>query len=205
LSIRSLRRWWQLKTGKLETPIDGGVPFWFVSLVFHLVVIIFLARIIMPTEKEKSVNLTVNDPIEEYEDEILPELQFDDLQLDEIGAVGDTGFESVAAQSTITDVVIQDPIELELTEHEVGAIAINDNFFEATAENLSSIAVKGNVGNSVKAASGAVDRLTQEILQSMEERNTVVVWLFDQSASVCVRQQNQQTNPRWANRQSAHD
>ena len=138
----------------------------------------------MPTEEDKAVSLTVNDPIEEYEEEMLPELQFDDLPTEEIGAAGETGLESAEAQATIIDTVITDPIDLKLTEHEVGEITTNENFFEATAESLSSVAVKGNVGNSVKAASGAVDRLTHEILQSMEERNTVVVWLFDQSASL---------------------
>ena len=115
---------------------------------------------------------------------MLPELQFDDLPTEEMGAAGETGLESAEAQATIIDTVITDPIDLKLTEHEVGEITTNENFFEATAESLSSVAVKGNVGNSVKAASGAVDRLTHEILQSMEERNTVVVWLFDQSASL---------------------
>ena len=31
LSIRSIRRWWQVKTGKMDTPIDGEIPFWFVK------------------------------------------------------------------------------------------------------------------------------------------------------------------------------
>ena len=32
--------------------------------------------------------------------------------------------------------------------------------------------------------SGAVDRITQEILLSLEERRTLVVWFFDQSGSL---------------------
>ena len=176
MSIRSLRRWWQLKTGKVETPIDGGVPFWIVSLVFHLLIIIFLARIIMPSEEERTVSLTVNDPIEDYEEEeMIQDIQFDDLP-EEIGAAGEASLDTAAAQATIVDVAIEDPIDLKLTEHEVGEIVTSDNFMEATADSLSPVAVKGKVGNSVKAASGAVDRLTFEILQSMEERNTVVVY-----------------------------
>ena len=174
----------RLKTGKVETPIDGGVPFWIVSLVFHLLIIIFLARIIMPSEEERTVSLTVNDPIEDYEEEeLIQDIQFDDLP-EEIGAAGEASLDTAAAQATIVDVAIEDPIDLKLTEHEVGEIVTSDNFMEATADSLSPVAVKGKVGNSVKAASGAVDRLTFEILQSMEERNTVVVWLFDQSASL---------------------
>ncbi len=185
MSIRSLRRWWQVKTGKVETPIDGGVPFWIVSLIFHLLIIIFLAGIMMPREEEKAVSLVVAEPIEELEEEeMIPELQFDDMSSEEIGADGDTGFEAAAAQAPVFDVAVEDPIDLDLPEHEVGELITDDDFSEATAENLSTVAVKGNVGNSVKAASGAIDRLTQEILLSMEERNTVVVWLFDQSASL---------------------
>ncbi len=183
MSIRTLRRWWQVKTGRVDTPIDGGVPFWIFSLVFHLLIIIFLARIVMPTEEENTVNLTVAEPIAELEEEEIPELQFDDFS-EEIGADGDDGFEAAAAQAPIVDVALEDPVDLELPDHEVGELVTDTDFFEATAENLSSIAVKGNVGNSVTAASGAVDRMTQEILLSMEERNTVVVWLFDQSASL---------------------
>ena len=183
MSIRNLRRWWQVKTGRVDTPIDGGVPFWIFSLAFHLLIIIFLARIIMPSEEEKTVNLTVAEPIVELEEEEFPELHFDELS-EEIGADGDDGFEAAAAQAPLIDVALEDPIDLQLPDHEVGEIVTDTDFFEATAENLSSVAVKGNVGNSVSAASGAVDRITQEILLSMEERNTVVVWLFDQSASL---------------------
>lgn len=189
LSIRNLRRWWQVKTGKVDTPIDGGVPFWIFSLVFHLLIIIFLAGIIMPSEDEPTVNLTVAEPIEELEeDDIISELQFDDLS-EEIGADGDDGFEAAADQAQVVDVAFEDPVDLQLPEYEVGEIVTDTDFFEATSENLSSVAVKGNVGNSVSAASGAVDRMTQEILQSMEERNTVVIWLFDQSASLMLQRE----------------
>ena len=190
MSIRNLRRWWQVKTGKVDTPIDGGVPFWIFSLVFHLLIIIFLAGIIMPSEDEETVNLTVAEPIEELEEDEIPELQFDDLSSEEIGADGEEGFEAAADQAQIVDDAFEDPIDLQLPEHEVGELITDTDFFDATAESLSSVAVKGNVGNSVSAASGAVDRMTQEILQSMEERNTVVVWLFDQSASL-IRQREE--------------
>ncbi|MFC1757522.1 VWA domain-containing protein, partial [Planctomycetota bacterium] len=44
--------------------------------------------------------------------------------------------------------------------------------------------VKGSAGFAVTGAEGAVDRITQEILASLEERKTLVVWFFDQSASL---------------------
>ena len=191
MSIRNLRRWWQVKTGKVDTPIDGGVPFWILSLVFHLLVIVLLAGIILPSPEEKTVNLTVAQPIEELEDEeIIQELQFDELPNEEIGANGEQGVESAEAQAQVFDVTIEDPVDLQLPDQEVGELVTDTDFFEASSENLSSVAVKGSVGNSVTAASGAVDRMTQEILQSMDERNTVVIWLFDQSASL-IRQREE--------------
>ena len=49
------------------------------------------------------------------------------------------------------------------------------------AENL---AVKGAAGEGTTGAVGAIDRITHEILLSLEERKTLVVWLFDQTASL---------------------
>ena len=185
MSIRNLRRWWQVKTGKVDTPIDGEVPFWIVSLAFHLVVIVFLARIIMPPDDPQEVKLTMDEPVAEVEeDDVPPELEFDDLVTEDIGADGDDGFEAAAAQAPILEIVSEDATDLDMEMRDFGELITDNDFIEATAENMSALAVKGSVGNSVKAASGAVDRLTQEILHSMQERDTVVVWLFDQSASL---------------------
>ena len=185
LSIRSMRRWWQVKTGKMDTPIDGEIPFWVVSLGFHLVVIIFLARIMMPEESVKAVNLMIDDAVDQVVEEDIPmEIQFDELLTEEIGADGDDGFETAAAQAPIIDPISEDAIDLEMQLRDVADIVTDNDLIEATAESMAIVPVKGSVGNSVKAASGAVDRMTQEILMSMQERETVVVWMFDQSASL---------------------
>ena len=157
LSIRSLRRWWQVKTGKMDTPIDGEVPFWIVSLGFHLVVIIFLARIMMPEESVKAVSLMLDEPVEQIVEEDIPmEIQFDELLTEEIGADGDDGFETAAAQAPIVDPISEDTIDLEMQLRDVADIVTDNDFIEATAESMAIVPVKGSVGNSVKAASGAV-------------------------------------------------
>ena len=185
LSIRSLRRWWQVKTGKVDTPIDGEVPFWIVSLAFHLVVIVFLARIMMPEEESKSVSLTLDEPVQEIQEEDVPlEIQFDELVSEDIGADGDDGFETAAAQAPLIEVTSEDTVDLEMELRDTADLVTDNDLVDATADSLAIVPVKGSVGNSVKAASGAVDRLTQEILMSMQERETVVVWMFDQSASL---------------------
>ena len=186
MGIRSLRRWWQIKTGKADTPFDGEVPFWIVSLGFHLLVIVLLAAVIMPPKEKPVVSLTIEETAVEVDEEDLPppELQFDEMISEEIGADGDSGFETAAAQAPTIDMINEDTVDLEMEIRDVNELVTDDDFIEASAEDFSTIAVKGSVGQSVKAASGAIDRLTQEILLSMEEKNTVVVWLFDQSASL---------------------
>ena len=185
LSFRSLKRWWQIKTGKVETPLDSDVPFWALSLVFHLLILILLARMIMPTEEDRTVNLMVDDPVQEIElVELPPDVEFDDMMSEEVGADGDEAAEAAAAEAPLIEIVSEDDIDLEMPVHDLGELMTDDDMLEATGETMSSLAVKGSVGHSVKAASGAVDRLTQEILNSLQERNTTVVWLFDQSASL---------------------
>src|SRR6185503_734845 len=45
-------------------------------------------------------------------------------------------------------------------------------------------AVQGSGSVGVTGAMGAIDRLTHEILASLEQRPTLVVWLFDESGSL---------------------
>ena len=89
-----------------------------------------------------------------------------------------------AAQAPEFDVASEDAIDLEMEIRDAGELITDNDFIEATAETMSSVPIKGSVGKSVKAASGAVDRISQEILNSIQERETIVIWMFDQSASL---------------------
>lgn len=186
MSIRALKRWWQVKTGKVDTPLDGGVPFWFLSLAFHLFIVVLLAEVVLDSREPAAVALTVEEPAPQVEEQMDMPLtfEFDEMPTDKLGADGDAAFEAAAAQAPEFDIITEDTIDLEMKVHDFGVVVTDDDFMEASAETISSLAVKGSAGDSVKAASGAIDRLTQEILLSMEERPTTVVWLFDQSASL---------------------
>ena len=77
---------------------------------------------------------------------------------------------------------IPNPVDLEPTE--LGQIMVNKMFDTAVAPLDKLSEQKGNVGEGTEGAAGAVNRITFEILKSMEERPTLVVWLFDQSGSL---------------------
>ncbi len=89
---------------------------------------------------------------------------------------------AMAQAPVISDVSEVVPMEV---GDSIEEIAINDLITVSTGPNLNTnFAIKGAAGVGVTGAMGAVDRLTYEILLSLEERKTLVVWMFDQSASL---------------------
>lgn len=185
--LRGLRRWWQIRTGRLETPLDGDVPFWVVSLGFHLVILVWMGRFIFMTPNQPTELSVLVDTVEAPElVEPPPEVAFDEEMFEEIGADNDMTFES--ASESAPELAIENEAAMEFdvpVVEEMGEIvSSNDDFFENTATAMEVIATKGTAGYSVNGAAGAVDRLTEEILLSLQERKTTVVWIFDQSASL---------------------
>ena len=79
---------------------------------------------------------------------------------------------------------------LDVELNEIGNIEVNNAIQVATGLHFNEkVAVKGAVGVGATGAVGAVDRITHEIIKSLEERKTLVVWLFDQSPSM-IRQRS---------------
>ena len=144
-----------------------------------------LAKLIIPDPNSKEVELVLDTTKAAEIDEIPPpEIQFDEEPQPEIGADSQNGLEIAANEAPELDVINEDSFEIDIPTDDVGELLTDDDFMEATSETLSSLPVKGSVGHSVTGASGAVDRIAQEIMLSLEERKTLVVWLFDESASL---------------------
>jgi|688.fasta_scaffold157905_1 hypothetical protein len=184
--LQGLKRWWQVRTRTYDTPFDNEVPFWIVSLTFHLVLLILMAKILIPSAEDRKVQLlAVPDEAAELE-QALPEVSFNPLEQAELGADSLDAADLAAEQTREIEMELEqrNPVEVAKLDSVVGELLLNDAFDQASADNLQSLATKGTVGQAVAGAAGAVDRITQEILLSLDERPTLVVWLFDQSASL---------------------
>ncbi|QDU55245.1 vWA domain-containing protein [Aeoliella mucimassa] len=182
--VQSLKTWWIDLTGGEELPIDRETISWLVSLVLHLAVLILLATLAYLIPVQDDFLLSTAPP--EVED--LPpitEVEFTEFDPADIGTLGDDAMADAAAAAPER----ADFSEV-LTEYEPQAFtgelpAMDADFTLTTAPTIDDrMLVKGSGNVGTTAASGAVDRITNEILLSLEQRPTLVIWLFDESGSL---------------------
>ena len=151
-----------------------------------VLVVLTLVSIVGPQREELLVLIssptTPDDPLANSE-----EFDQSDLAQDMIGALGLGDSDALAPVAPTLDVLAVTPATIEVDDPPVvdEPIEIQEEIRIATdlsfSENLS---IKGIAGVRVSGATGAIDRITQEIVLSLEVRKTLVVWLFDQSGSL---------------------
>lgn len=186
--IQGLRTWWQKQTGEDETPFDGDSPAFLVSLVTHLVLVVALGLTPLIIQ-ENQVTLTVTSVPEDEEKielKIPEEFYFSEQRSEEVGANSVQGEAMALSEAPIISEVSVIPSHQDiLPEVENATVEINNAIEVATGLNYNAnLAVKGAAGEGTTGAVGAIDRLTHEILLSLEERKTLVVWCFDSTASL---------------------
>jgi hypothetical protein len=166
--------------------IDGESAAWAMSLVIHLVALAVLtvASLTLP-----STNLPFElaiEPLEMVEAEPLTEdFVSSDIASEEIGAMaagGRDGALAAAPEFSEQSLVIEQADLLADTADRV-AVELETETFQGS-EFSTSMPVQGAGSVGATGAEGAIDRLTHEILTSLEQRPTMVVWLFDQSGSL---------------------
>jgi len=183
--LEQARRWWQEYTGEDETPLDGDTPAWVVSLAAHVAVLLVLAvagmTVVPSTPKRVMVIETPVDEPDLFLDTPVEMVVVD--QAAEAGALSehaDAMAQSLApimAAESLVPVMAEEVLDTEIHVEVVDVLP--------TGKALSdSLIVKGDVGVGATGASGAVDRLTVELIASLEQRPTVVCWVFDQSVSL---------------------
>ena len=182
------RRWWQEYTGEDETPLDGDTPAWVVSLGLHVVVLLVLAVAGLGVMPRSVTQVTVIEtPADEPDMDLIPPVEV--LVVDQepdAGAMSDQSLDvaqSLAPVLAVESIVPILPEEVMDSETQVEVVdAVH------TGKQLSdSLVVKGDIGVGETGAGGAVDRLTLEIIASLEQRPTVVCWVFDQSLSLAAQ------------------
>jgi hypothetical protein len=190
--LQAAREWWQRTSGEEETPLDGDSPAFVVSLLVHLAVLVTLGLLPLVLDSNQ-VSLTVAAVPDEKQVELkLPEeFYFSEQPAEEVGANSVAGEAMALSLAPVLSEMSQIPnhVEVEPTST-VATVEINNAIEVATGLHYSeNMAVKGAAGEGTTGASGAIDRITHEILLSLEERKTLVVWLFDGTASLVPQRQ----------------
>jgi hypothetical protein len=157
----------------------------FGSMAVHILIIVALA--IMPTRSfiDEEAVVIVSPPVSEQDDEpLIEEVVYSEVSEVEIGSNATAEADMADASAEMFAEVAEIPSPVELEPSDLGKIEVNRIFSQPMAPMDRLVDQRGTVGEGTTGAAGAVDRLTFEILQSMEERPTLVVWLFDRSGSL---------------------
>ncbi len=161
-----------------------GVPF-LASLCIHLAIFIALALLpILTGNMPPIIELTVSS--EPETERPVTDVAVIDVESPESGATSDDLELSEAlslADTLASDVAI--PAELQMEPVPRADLSARLDVVDPKAPHLHQrLMVRGAAGVAVHGIEGAVDRLTEEILLSLEERPTIVVWIFDRSESL---------------------
>ena len=182
------RRWWQEYTGEDETPLDGDTPAWVVSLGLHVAVLLVLAVAGLGVMPRSVTQVTVIEtPVDEPD--VLLDTPVEVLVVDQEPDAGAMSDQSLAVAQSLAPVLAVESI-VPILSDEVMESEIQVEVVDVlpTGKQLNdSLVVKGDVGVGETGAGGAVDRLTLEIIASLEQRPTVVCWVFDQSLSLAAQ------------------
>ncbi len=159
---------------------------WITSVVLHLglTVVLGLTTIVLPGKLEE-LSLALETITLPEEAMLTQEFVASDLTPAEIGALSQHGDESALASA-----VEFDDTSLVLFEHEQVSelgerltVDVPAPVFRGP-ELSERLPVQGAGSVGTTGAMGAIDRVTQEILTSVEQKPTLVAWLFDESGSL---------------------
>lgn len=189
------------QAGELEQPagelededsgswIDADTKSFFVSMLVHVAVIVGLASYTVVTQPEVLQILIQSTPPAEEAPvlDVVSELAYSEAPTEEIGANSE-GLTDMALSTASSLAVISElpsaPIDVSINN---GELNVSIDIQKAIGITEAPNAVKGMTGVGVTGTDGAVDRITYELLQAIEQRPTLVVWLFDSSVSMAKR------------------
>ncbi len=161
------------------------------SVGAHVLIIVALASITIVSQPDLLSVFIASEPMAEELAplDIVNEIAYSDEASEEFGAdsIGsvDMALSTAPLLSDISEVEASD-MSVEVPD---GTVAVSQTVQQAVGLTLAATSVRGMTGVGTTGTDGAVDRVTYEILQSLEAKPTVVVWLFDSSISMVKRRQ----------------
>ncbi|MBU6275297.1 MAG: VWA domain-containing protein [Planctomycetes bacterium] len=168
---------------------SGDLPALLTSLLVHVIVLLALGLVVVdPGAPAPSVTVIESAAVVEDELPLDPqEMVVADEPLVEAGA----GLDQSAGVAQALAPVVADVSVTPVTETDVaGTVHLEPLDTLPTAQAFDErIVVRGATGFASTGAAGAVDRLTAEIAASLDQRPTVVCWVFDRSVSLSAQRQ----------------
>ena len=161
------------------------IPAWAVSLAVHIVVLLMLRSIIYVAAGPETDNL-ITSVVDEFDER---DYKFDVTVADLVGNASEANtLTSSQAAAQVMNQNQQDQIKRELEEDllEIEAPPINE-VMQPPAADLTSVVETTGTSEKTGGVEGSIDRMTYEVINSLKERETLVVWLFDESGSLAIR------------------
>ncbi len=170
---------------------DSETKSFLISMLFHLVLVVGLASYTVVTQPDILALFIVSQPLSDELPplDIINEIAYSESPTEEIGA-NSVGLSDMALSMapTLADISEVPSLELDLTMPNAN-VHVSLDIKDALGVTESTKVVRGMTGVGETGTEGAVDRITYELLQSIEQRPTLVVWLFDSSISMVRRRQ----------------
>lgn len=183
--LKSLRRWWQYRTGQTATPFDGEAPYYVFSLLFHVILVFALGLVVFHSPGHPLFIVEREPDSQKIEEIELTELAISDLPQEEIGDLGESIDEGLRNEAqTVAIQPLAPVLEQQLVDAFGSTFAPKMDTMLAAEDANPKIIATGTSGVGVSGASGAVDQITDEILRACDEGPVLAIWLFDQSASL---------------------
>lgn len=181
------RQWWTARRPLDDSPWDGDTPAWLLSLLAHLGILVALTVVVISGPRKEQF-VTVLSSVLNPEDAlaISDEFNYSETPQESIGASSQGSSNAEFALAPALS-ILPTPAQLEVDEqpHVTEPVPMQEEIRLATGPNYAeNLTVKGAAGVGAVGATGAIERLTKEILLKLEERPILVVWLFDQSGSL---------------------
>ncbi len=182
--VDRMRNWLRSATGSEELPVDAESGAWAISFAFHLLLMLLFAAAVFSLPGDDRLILSAT-PIDLEEETLPEEFRFSDEMQEQIGALADSGATNAEASALLealeSEIVM--PVEPLSDFGDQPAFEIERPILQGPTFDQE-IMVQGVGSTGATGAEGAVDRITTEILLSLDNQPTLVIWLFDQSGSL---------------------